>query len=155
MVKAPSFSIVALLILVSTSASAAQAPAGHEAAMAFALRVSTQVLTFRQGDQSAFEHMDTQFTPEGWTQFLAHLEGWRDEKGAPTFSSTFQAAGGSRVVDEQGGIVHVRIPGTLVQTQDHMKATYRIAVDVWLNENPFAVRRLTQTTCLGGSKACE
>ena len=155
MVKASPFHVVALSVLIVAPSGASQTPVSHADAVAFARRVAAQVLNFRQGDANALPNVNAQFTADGWAQFLATFSGFRDSAGAPTFNSSFEATADGRVVDELSQAVHVRIPGTLVQAQKQSKTTYQIAVDVWVNENPLIVRRLTQTTCRGGSKACE
>jgi hypothetical protein len=125
------------------------------AALVFGREVSMRVLTFRQGDRNAFKDVNTQFTSDAWALFLKDLTGWVAPNGAPTFSSEFAPNSDGHVVDEQHGIAHIRIPGMLTERQNESKTTYRIAVDVWVGGTPLLVHRLTQTTCLGASKACE
>jgi hypothetical protein len=122
----------------------------------FARTVAVQALTFEQGDPQALARVRSQFTDEGWQEFLKPLQGWLDPSGTPTFGSSFVPSGSGRVVDERNEVVHVRIPGSLTQTQHQARTTYRsFAADVWVGGNPLKVHRLTQTTCLGGSTACE
>src|SRR5690349_7422145 len=146
---------VSLALVTSPAAAPGQSSSQSAAPVAFAREASIRALTFRQGDQRAFAGIEALFTSDGWTEFVKTLQGFRDSNGAPTFSSTFAPAGEGRIVDERDGVVHVRIPGTLTQQNQASKTTYRIAADVWAGMSPQLVHRLTQTTCLGGSKACD
>lgn len=122
----------------------------------FATQTSVQALTFRQGDRDAFTTVRQAFTAEGWTAFQADMRVWVDQDGAPTFGSTFVPKGNARVVGERDGVVHVRIPGTLTQTQKQAETTYlRFAVDVWISGDPPRIQKLTQTTCVAASNACQ
>jgi hypothetical protein len=122
----------------------------------FARTVVTQALTFEQGDPRALPRVRPLFTDDGWQQFLNTLEGWLDPNGTPTFGSSFVPSGSGRIVDERNEVVHVRIPGSLTQMQDHAKTTYRVAAaDVWVGGSPLKAYRLTQTTCVGGSTGCQ
>jgi hypothetical protein len=135
---------------------AGQQPAADRAVVAFARDVSVRALTFQQGDGQAFFAVRSEFTPDGWTQFQSGLKDWLDVTGAPVFGSTFVPAGGERIVDQENGITHVRVPGALTHLQNQSRTIYRrAAVDVWVRESPMAVQRLTQTTCLGASTACQ
>ena len=127
-----------------------------ERAQSYARTVAVQALTFEQGDPQALARVRSQFTDEGWQEFLKPLQGWLDPSGTPTFGSIFVPSGSGRIVDERNEVVHVRIPGSLTQTQHEVRTTYRaFAADVWVGGNPLKVQRLTQTTCLGGSTACQ
>jgi len=126
--------------------------------LSFARQAAIQALTFQQGDRQALVAAHRLFTDEGWKQFLNDLSGWLDAAGAPTFASTFVPSADGRIVDEHDAITHVRIPGTLTQSDGRAsRTTYRrFAVDVWVSGSPVAVRRLTQTTCAGSeTTACQ
>jgi hypothetical protein len=127
---------------------------GERDIVSFARTAATQALTFPAGDKAALVHARDVFTEAGWSEFMKVMQGWVDSTGAPTFASAFVASGAGRIVDEQDTIVHVRIPGTLTQTQGHSKTTYRIAADLWITSKPMMVQRLTQTTCRGDGPAC-
>jgi hypothetical protein len=131
-----------------------QAPVEEGSALSFARSAAINALTFRQGDRAGFVRAHATFTDDAWTQFVKDMQGWLDHDGAPTFSSTFVPSSEARVVDEQNDITHVRVPGTLTQSQNQSRTTYRAAVDVWAAGRPLRVQRLTQTTCVGASKAC-
>jgi hypothetical protein len=145
--------LVASLVPISGH-SMQQASVQEGSALSFARSVAISALTFRQGDLAAFVRPRATFTDEAWAQFVKDMQGGLDHDGAPTFSSTFVPSGDGRVVDDQNGIAHVRVPGTLTQTQNPSKTTYQAAIDVWAAGRPLRVQRLTQTTCLGASKAC-
>jgi hypothetical protein len=122
----------------------------------FAEHASERALTFQQGDRRGFIAARDSFTPEAWTAFLKDMRGWLDENGTPTFGSSFVSAGTARIVAEENGVVHVRVPGTLTQTQNQSRTTYRrFAVDVWAAGDPLKIQKLTQTTCVGASTACQ
>ena len=129
---------------------------GQESITTFAERASTQALTFPQGDRAAFTAVRESFTPEAWAAFLKDMRAWLDDNGAPAFGSTFVSAGAARIVGEENGVAHVRVPGALTQTQNQSKTTYRrFAVDVWVSGDPLRIQKLTQTTCVGASTACQ
>ena len=132
------------------------AQAGDESALSFARTVATQALTFEQGDPRALARVRPLFSDDGWQKFLDILAGWLDPSGTPTFGSSFVPSGNGRIVDERNDVVHVRIPGSLTQRQQQSKTTYgTAAADVWVGGSPLKVYRLTQTTCVGGSTACQ
>jgi hypothetical protein len=132
------------------------APQASDTSLSFARTVVAQALTFEQGDPRALPRVRPLFTDDGWQQFLNTLKGWLDPNGTPTFGSSFVPSGNGRIVDERNEVVHVRIPGSLTQMQDHAKTTYRVAAaDVWVAGSPLKAYRLTQTTCVGGSTACQ
>jgi hypothetical protein len=149
---------VALYLAGATGQARSLTPAqSHdELAQSFARTVAVQALTFEQGDRQALDRVRSQFTDEGWQEFLKSLAGWLDPEGTPTFGSGFVPSGSGRIVDERNEVVHVRIPGSLTQTQHQARTTYRaFAADVWVGGNPLKVHRLTQTTCKSGSTACQ
>jgi hypothetical protein len=137
------------------AAGPSQIPLDNTTVVTAARDAAVRALTFRQGDRDGFTRAQASFTPEGQAEFLKTMGGWLDGNGAPTFSSSFVPSGDGRVVDSDGGVVHVRIPGALTHTQNQSRTTYRVAVDIWASARPVSIRRLTQTTCLGGSRACD
>src|SRR5713226_7441595 len=56
---------------------------------AFAQAAAVRALSFRQGDAGSVAHSQVDFTTDGWKDFMKHMEGFLDQKGAPTFSSSF------------------------------------------------------------------
>ena len=89
------------------------------------------------------------------------MEGFLDQKGVPTFTSTFVVAHDATVVDEKEGVLHLKIPGTLTQSSKLGKTTYKAALEVYLLLNgapgvrPIKIQRLEQITCAGTSTACD
>jgi hypothetical protein len=135
--------------------SSAKAPADRASAVSFARAASVRALNFRQGDRDGFAGARAAFTETAWEQFIKGMAAFLDPNGVPTFSSSFVPSTDGRVVDEQDGVIHVRIPGTLTQTQNQSRTTYRrFAVDVWAGGRPISVQRMTQTTCVGASQSC-
>jgi hypothetical protein len=125
------------------------------AIVAFAQKAAVRALDFRQGDIGSLTHARADFTPEGWKEFMKHMEGWLDQKGAPTFSSSFVPSRDAVVVGLENGFVHLRIPGTLKQTQNQSSTTYRAAIDVHAGGKPIKIQHLEQITCVGASTACQ
>jgi hypothetical protein len=133
----------------------AKAPADTASAVSFARAAALRALNFRQGDRDGFAGARAAFTETAWEQFIKGMAAFLDPNGVPTFSSSFVPSTDGRVVDEQNGVVHVRIPGTLTQTQNQSRTAYRrFAVDVWAGGRPISVQRMTQTTCVGASQSC-
>jgi hypothetical protein len=133
--------------------SAPLAKTDQDAILAFTGKAAVRALNFRQGDLPSLIQGRADFTPEGWTDFLRHMQGFLDEKGAPTFSSSFVPSGEAVMVDQGDGIVHVRIPGTLKQTHDQSSTTYRVKIEIHAGGKPVRITRLEQTMC-AGSAAC-
>jgi hypothetical protein len=111
-----------------------------------------RALNFDRGDLERLRGARADFTPEGWRGFLKHLDGWLDDRGAPTFSSSFVPFGDSTVVSQSDGSLHVRIPGTLKHSQNASSTTYQVVVEVRASGKPPKIESLTQTIC-GGSTA--
>ena len=55
-------------------------------------RAAVAALNFRQGDAAGLNHSRADFTADGWKDFMKTMEAFLDDKGAPTFTSTFVAA---------------------------------------------------------------
>jgi hypothetical protein len=126
----------------------------QDAIVAFVNKAAVGALNFRQGDLASLTHARPDFTPEGWADFLKHMQGFLDEKGAPTFTSSFVPSGDAVIVDEKNGTVHIRIPGTLKQTHDQSNATYRVRIQVHAGGKPIKMTLLEQTMCVGPG-ACQ
>jgi hypothetical protein len=132
-----------------------QARADQAAMVDFAQKAAVRALDFRQGDIESLSHGRADFTPEGWTDFLKHMEGFLDQQGAPTFSSIFTPSGNVVVIGQENGTVHIRIPGKLKQTHNQSSTTYRAAIEVHAGGKPIKIQQLEQTTCGGASTACQ
>ena len=127
--------------------------------IATAQRIAIAALNFRQGDAAGFNRARANFTVSGWKDFMKHMEGFLDAKGAPTFTSTFVAASQAKVLDEKDGVIHFRIPGTMTQSNQLGKTSYqRFAVEAYAvrdsADKKTKLQRLEQVMCLGASTAC-
>jgi hypothetical protein len=125
----------------------------QDAIIAFSEKAAVRALNFRQGELASLTQARVDFTSAGWTDFLQHMQGFLDEKGAPTFSSSFVPSAGAVIVAQENGTVHVRIAGTLKQTHDQSSATYRVKIQIQAGGKPVRITRLEQTMC-AGSAAC-
>jgi hypothetical protein len=125
------------------------------AVVARAQEAAVRALNFHQGDVGGFTHARADFSPDGWKAFMKHMEGWLDQKGAPTFSSSFVPSRDAAVVGNENGIVHLRIPGTLKHIQNQSSTTYRAAIDVHVGGTPMKIQLLEQVVCAGASTACQ
>ena len=89
------------------------------------------------------------------------MQGFVDQTGAPTFSSSFVAAHDGSLVREQDGVLHVRVPGTITHSNKSGNTTYRAALEVYALRDassagtPVKIQRHEQITCLGKAAACE
>ena len=122
----------------------------------FAKRSAIAAVNFKQGDLVGFNSARAAFTIEGWNNFLHRNQGFLDQNGAPTFTSTFMATADARILDDANGRLHLRIPGTLTQTNNISKATYKaVALDVIVGGTPAKIEKLEQVMCFGSSLACK
>ena len=124
--------------------------------VAAARKTVIAVMNLREGDAAGLNHARAAFTADGWQGFMKRMQGFLDDKGAPTFTSTFVARD-ARVLGDQGGIVHLRIPGILTQSNRVGKTTYEhFAVEVYLirDAGEIKIQRLEQITCVGASMEC-
>jgi hypothetical protein len=127
----------------------------------FGEKAAIAALNFQQGDAVGFARAHVDFTSDGWKDFIKRMEGFLDQKGAPTFTSSFVAAHSATVLDEREGGLHLRIPGTLTQSSNLGRTTYRAAIEVYVLPNrtaggrPIKIQRLEQITCAGASTACQ
>jgi hypothetical protein len=145
------------LVLIAVEASPGQRPNREQARLvAFAESTAVRAVNFRQGDAAGFARSRNDFTESGWKEFMKVMQGFLDEKGAPTFTSTFAASGKANVLDEKDGFVRIRISGTLTQSNKLGKTTYdRAALEVLAGGNPVKLQKVEQITCLGASTACQ
>lgn len=154
--------VIAVLLSVRGFAQDAVSSAPDRATIiGFAQKAAVAALNFQQGDAVGFTRARGDFTPDGWKDFIKHMEGFLDQKGAPTFTSSFVAAHPATVLDETAGVFHLRIPGTLTQSSNLGRTTYRAAIEVYVlpNQAPggraIKIQRLEQITCAGASTACQ
>lgn len=127
-----------------------------------AQQAAVAAVNFHVGDAAGLNRARADFTPEGWKDFINHMQGFLDDQGAPTFTSTFVPSKDANVVDQKDGVVHFRIPGTLTQSSNLGKTTYRAALEVYALRDmmihggkPIKIQHLEQITCLGASTNCQ
>src|SRR5262249_41231582 len=127
-----------------------------------AQKAAIAAVNFRQGDAAALARARADFTPEGWQAFMKHMEGFLDPKGAPTFTSTFVPSKSAPLFDEKDGVVHFTIPGTLTQSSQLSKTSYRAALEIYALRDllvhggqSIKIQRLEQVSCIGGSPLCQ
>jgi len=148
-----SFPALAQSAAQTTSEQAAVVDSGQKAAIA--------ALNFQQGDAAGFNRARDNFTPDGWKDFVEHMVGFLDQKGAPTFTSSFVAKRDATVLSESDGVLRLRIPGTLTQSNKTGKTTYRrAAIEVYVLRDPASgvtikIQHLESITCVGASTACD
>jgi hypothetical protein len=144
------------LVLIAVEVSPGQSNNREQAnIVAFAEGAAVRAANFRQGDAAGFTGNREEFTDNAWKDFLNRMQGFLDEKGAPTFSSSFVASGTAKVIDERNGIVRCRIVGTLTHSNQLGKTTYRAALEVVAGGKPVRIQKLEQITCAGASPACQ
>ena len=134
-------------ILVSSPA-LAQTTTDQAAIVGPVQQAVVRALNFDRGDLERLRGARNDFTPEGWREFMKRLDGWLDDKGAPTFSSSFVPSGAPTIVSQSGGVLHVTIPGTLTHRQNGSSTTYRVVVDVRAAGAPMKIEHLQQTMVL-------
>ena len=121
----------------------------------FGQNAAIAALNFQEGDAVGFNRAHVNFTPEGWKAFLKHMEGFLDEKGAPTFTCSFVASHDATVLSEKEDVLHLKIPGTLKQSNKLGRTTYKAALEVDMLRTAAKIQRLEQITCVGSSTACQ
>ncbi|HEV2493233.1 MAG TPA: hypothetical protein VG204_09200 [Terriglobia bacterium] len=87
-------------------------------------KAAVAALSFRQGDATSFSRARADFTADGWKDFLTHMQGFLDAKGAPTFTSSFVVKHDARLLDERNDLIHLRIPGSLTQSNKLGRTVY-------------------------------
>lgn len=110
-------------------------------------------LNFDQGNLRSLTKARNDFTPQGWDDFMKTLRGFLDDKGAPTYSSTFVPAGDAVVSNKDSGTINLKIPGTLTQTSGASRTTYRLRVEVRAVGAPPKIEHLEPVTCLHAQAA--
>lgn len=152
------FSVLLLIGVLVFPQTQAPAKADQATVVRVAARAAIAAINFREGDAAGLVHARADFTPEGWKEFLKHMEGFLDPKGAPTFTSTFLPSRGPTVLADDHGVVRFRIPGTLTQNSKLGRTTYRAAIEVSALRDlmirggkPIKIQHLEQITCAGTS----
>jgi len=142
------FTVLFAAVLVSSPAVAQTTPVpttDQAAIVGSGQKAVVRALNFDRGDLERLRAARSDFTPEGWREFMKHLDGWLDDKGAPTFSSSFVASGDPTIVSQSDGVLHITIPGTLRHSQNGSSTTYRVVVDVRAGGTPMKIEHLKQT----------
>ena len=153
--------VVCATIILCSPEAGQRATADQAAVVASAQKIAVAAVTFREGDAAGFNRARPNFTSEGWQDFVRRMAGYIDKNGAPTFTSDFVPARDAVFLGEKDGVLLLRIPGTLTQSNKLGRTTYRAAleVDVILDssssDTPIKVRRLEQITCAGQSTKCQ
>ena len=149
-------------LVVAIFASAQSQPSDQTTIMASAQKSAVRALNFRQGEVSSLTRVHGDFTPEGWKDFMKHMEGFLDQNGAPTFNSSFVPSKDPVFLDSRDGVVHFRILGTLTQSQNQSRTTYRAAIEVYAlrdlliqGGSAIKIQHLEQITCSGASTVCQ
>lgn len=147
--------VAALLSQVCFAQTAGSQNTGQSKLIVSIQRTAVAALNFHEADAAGFSRVRTNFTADGWKDFLAHMQGFLDSKGAPTFTSSFVVKHDARVLDERNDLLHLRIPGSLTQTSKLGRTVYdRAAIEVYVDKDA-KIQRLEQVTCSGASRACE
>lgn len=123
-------------------------------------KVAVAALNFREGDAAGFNRAHADFTSEGWKDFLTHMQGFLGAKGAPTFTSSFIVKHAAMLLDEKNGVLHVKIPGSLTQSNKLGRTVYdHAAIEVYAFRDQSAgrikIQKLEQITCRDASKSCD
>jgi hypothetical protein len=154
--------VLACLLLVVPAIAQTASQRDQATIVAAAQEVAIKAVNFRQGDPQGWRRAKADFTPEGWKEFVKWMNGWLDKNEAATFTSTFAPSRNAVVIGQENGVVHFRVPGTLTQTQNQSRTTYRAALEVCALRDllihrgePIKIKRLEQITCVEGSNACQ
>ena len=145
--------VSALVSLVVSSAGpgspqpAVQSAGGRSALAAFARNAAVKALTYSQGDRETLIDAETDFTSEGWREFMGRMAGFVDSKGAPQGSSSFVPDEDVLVRTDNSDVMQCGITGILKQTRDTMTATYQVTVRIELRKHPPRVEHLIPTIC--------
>ena len=137
--------------------SASVPPTNQAAIVSFTQKAVVRALDYDQGDRGSLMDAKDDFTPTGWREFMQWLQGYLDDKGAPTGSSRFTSTGDPVVKHQENGVTRLTIPGTLKQENGISRATYRVAIDVQVGGDPLKIQHLKTITCGGASTvaSCE
>ena len=145
-----------ILLLVLTGSLVPQtavAPASDET-VSLVQKATVRALTFEQGVSASLNKARPDFTPQGWEEFMKPMQGFLDANGAPQFSSKFIPVGNAVITSEKNGVIQLKIPGTLTQTQGKSSTTtYRLRIEVRATGTPPKIEHLDQITCPKASAA--
>jgi hypothetical protein len=139
--------VPAILTLSTVFAAQVAAQSTSHSSTAVIEDTAVHALSFEKGDFVGFNKAKASFTPQGWEDFLKTMQGFLDDKGAPTFSSKFVPADHGLATKTPNGSSILKIPGTLTQTQGNSRTTYRLRLDVKYVGTPPKIEHLDQVTC--------
>lgn len=112
-------------------------------------KMALQAVNFKEGDLASLNASQSNFTPDGWKEFLNHMSGFLDDNGAPTYTSNFTPAGKPIILKKENDTIKIRIPGALAQTHGTSTTNYRhAALDVTAGGNPVKIQHLEQVFML-------
>ena len=117
----------------------------------FAKNAVVQALNYSQGDRQSLIDAQDAFTPDGWREFMKRMEGWLDSKGAPLSGSSFIPSGDVVITGQENGVLRLRVPGVLKQSQNKSATTYRVVVGVRMSGNPVKIGHLEPVVRLSGA----
>jgi hypothetical protein len=120
--------------------------------VAFAQAAGIRAVNFHQGDAKCLSRARRDFTPAAWRDFMKYMDGYVDAKGAPLFDSSFVPSHDAEVLGTDNGVVHIRIPDTLIQSSGSSRTTYRAAIEMYAGGRPPRITHLEQITC--GAAPC-
>ena len=141
--------LVAIVLSSTTpgwSQSAVQA-SDRAAAVAFARDTAVKALVYTQGDRQTLMDAESDFTPDGWREFMRRMTVFVDAQGAPLGGSSFVPDGDVVVKRDDPDVMQCDVPGTLRQTQGRSSTTYQVTVRIELKKAPLRIERLTPTIC--------
>ena len=136
-----------ILLLSSYLLAQGSSASASDETVALVQNAATRALNFEQGDGASLTKARADFTPQGWKEYIKHMEGFLDPNGAAQFTSKFVPAGNAAITDRANGIVRLKIPGTLTQTQGKSSTTYRLRIEVQAAGVPPKIEHLEQITC--------
>lgn len=120
-----------------------------------------RALDHNQGDIGSLNDAQNDFTPQAWSKFIRHMDGYLDARGAPLFNQTFTPAEEPVVVSRENGLTYIAIRGLLQQTASMSKSTainstvtYRSVIYVEVGGSPTKIQKLEQTMCGVGTEPC-
>ncbi len=138
-------------------ASSASLSAMNQAAIVDSVQeIVVRALDFNQDDRESLTDAQADFTPDDWSEFIKHIGGWLDDKGAPTFSSNFTPSGSALDISQANGVIRFTIPGILKQQSRNVSGgvsttTYRAEIDAQAVGDPVKIEYLKPRTCGGAS----
>jgi len=113
-----------------------------------------------EGDAASLMDAQGDFTPEAWKQFMNHMDGFIDDKGAPMFSEDFVLSGSPVITGQKNGVTRLAFPGTLKQSTPLLdknrraSTTYSAVIYVEVGGSPVKIQSLEQTTCGSNAGPC-